>query len=89
MTSAAETHAEQQPGPRAAGPVDDALRGGVGRAVHEAGLGRFAAEGQRGQRLRAEVDREDLQHRQRQRDRPPERAKIRNGTTSGTACAKM
>ena len=39
------------------------------RPVHQSRLGRLAAQRERGQRLRAQVDREDLQHRQRQRDR--------------------
>ena len=49
--------------------LDHALGARARRPLHEAGLGRLAAERERGQDLGAEVDREDLQHRQRQRDR--------------------
>ena len=60
------------------------------RAVHEARLGRLAAQRERGQRLGAEVEGEDLQHRQRQRDRAAaEREDAGTGTTSGVAWAKM
>ena len=54
------------------------------------GSGRLAAEGQRRQRLRAEVERQQLEHRERKGDRSAaESAKTRNGTTSGVAWAKM
>ena len=59
------------------------------RPLHESRLGRLAAQRERGERLGAEVDGQDLQYRQRQRDGPPESAKTRNGTTSGVAWAKM
>ena len=62
---------------------------GPRRPGHQARLGRLAAERERGQDLGAEVDGENLQHRQRQRNPPPDSANTRNGTTSGVRWAKM
>ena len=50
-------------------PADDPLGTRARRAPHQPRLGRLAAEGERRQRLGAEVDREDLQHGEWQRDR--------------------
>jgi hypothetical protein len=58
-------------------------------AIEDSGFSRLAAEREGRQCLGAEVDGQDLQRRQRHGTAPPERAKIRNGTTSGVAWAKM
>ena len=61
--------AEPHPGADEHRAPDHALRGRARRPLHEAGLSRLTAEGERRQDLRAEVDREDLHDGERQRYR--------------------
>ena len=78
MTAAAKTSSKAMPASRSGLLVRPMLRSELrwvraANAVptwsgHQARLGRFATQRQRGKGLRAEVDREDGQHGQRQRD---------------------
>ena len=62
-------HAEEEPGADQQRPPDHALAALPRRPLHDPRLRRVAAERERGQGLRAEVDREDLHRGQRQRHR--------------------
>ena len=61
--------AEEEPCSQQHRWLDDALGPLARRSLHEAGLGGFAAEGEGRQRLGADVEGEELQHREREWDR--------------------
>ena len=63
--------AEEQPCPPQHWSLDQRLVRGAWPLLHDAGLRWIPAERERGQRLRADVEGQQLQHRHRQRDLPP------------------
>ena len=74
---------EEDPGAVQQRALDHAFGARPWRPLHEAGLSRLAAESERREDLRAEVDREDLQHRQRQRDRAAREREDQEGNELG------
>ena len=69
MTSTAETRPRQAHARTSSAAVDDVLVAPPRRALHLARLRGVAAEGERGEGLRAEVDGQDLHRGERQRQR--------------------
>ena len=69
MTSRAEVRPRNKPCSGEQAALNDSLAGRPRRLLHDPGLGGLPAQRQGRQRLRPQVDGQDLKHRQRERDR--------------------